>query len=339
MLGGSISYMSTHFGEDTYFAKRIQRVEAGLLDDSLHSTNLLEACEQGFFQRVCWMRGELWTPEKERAYIENLLKRDSAAEEFMCIPAKSGAGYFSRSTVEACMDEGTVVRLKLEDSFTDKNEAERCAWIEQWFKNELAPRLRPNFNGWDTYVGQDFARSPKGDLSVITFMRIEENLVRAVPVILEMRGVPYKQQEQIALLAVSLLPRLRRYAIDAGGNGGFLAEALGSTLGKSMVVATHINDAVYRELLPKLKAATETQNISLPPSAELLGDFMRIIRKEGCPVLPRSKEADGDGYRHGDTVIALMLAYEQSLHGGNVSFRRVKGYKAGLTRRREDAML
>lgn len=63
-----------------------------------------------------------------------------------------------------------------------------------------------------------------GDLSVDYPLLQEKNLVRRVPFVLELRNVPFRQQEQITWYLMDGLPGLLGAAFDARGNGAYLAE-------------------------------------------------------------------------------------------------------------------
>jgi phage FluMu gp28-like protein len=50
------------------------------------------------------------------------------------------------------------------------------------------------------------------------------NLVRRTLFVLELRNMPFRQQEQILFYIVDRLPHLIAGAMDATGNGAYLAE-------------------------------------------------------------------------------------------------------------------
>ena len=68
--------------------------------------------------------------------------------------------------------------------------------------------------------GEDFGRS--GDLTVIAPYQIEQTLRRRFPFLIELRNVPFRQQEQIVFYLGERLPRFASAAMDARGNGQFL---------------------------------------------------------------------------------------------------------------------
>ncbi|MCT9977745.1 hypothetical protein M2R48_05330 [Acinetobacter sp. I-MWF] len=49
---------------------------------------------------------------------------------------------------------------------------------------------------------------------------------KTCPFIFEMFKTPYKQQEEFLKLIVTMLPNFSKGAHDAGGNSGFLGEAM-----------------------------------------------------------------------------------------------------------------
>lgn len=71
-------------------------------------------------------------------------------------------------------------------------------------------------------IGMDFGRS--GDLSVLIPLLEGQALERISPFIVEMRNVPFRQQEQIVFWIADRLPRFNFGAFDARGNGQYLAE-------------------------------------------------------------------------------------------------------------------
>lgn len=335
---GRVIIISTHFGEDTVFNELVTGIEGGKLDPKtygLYKTTLVDACRDGYFRKTCDMFREVWTPEREEQYILDMLSQEGAEEEYLCVPVKVGSTYFYKDKVEQAMNHShRPIRISLTQEFMGLSESSRTEQVHNWFTQEVSPILFEEYHSVDSYYGQDFARSPIGDLSVIALLRVEEDLTRGCPLMIEMRGMPYPQQEQIAKRIAKETPRLVHMSLDDGGNGNFLGDSLTSHLGESFVTKVHFGPKTYGEMLPRLKAGIESGNLWIPASADLLGDFMKIVRKEGSPVLPRTKESDGIGYRHGDTVVALMMAYSDSISQGKVDYSRVRGYKDRVKKRR-----
>jgi phage FluMu gp28-like protein len=75
----------------------------------------------------------------------------------------------------------------------------------------------------------------------------------------------------------------------------------------------HLSDKWYGENLPPFKAAFEDGTIVVPRDADVLQDLRAIQVINGVPKLPKAKNKSADGKkRHGDSAIALALAYAAS---------------------------
>lgn len=90
--------------------------------------------------------------------------------------------------------------------------------------------------------------------------------------------------------------------------------------GAGMVHQVMLTREWYRENMPKLKAAFEDDEVTIPKDADILSDLRAIIVDKGVPKIPdtaHTKSNDG-GQRHGDAAIALALAWFASLNPGAV---------------------
>jgi len=69
----------------------------------------------------------------------------------------------------------------------------------------------------------------------------------------------------------------------------------------------------YRDNTAPLKAAFEDGGIELPMDRYILDDLRLVVVDKGIPLIPdvRTDGADG-GKRHGDSAVAIMLAYAAS---------------------------
>jgi phage FluMu gp28-like protein len=134
-------------------------------------------------------------------------------------------------------------------------------------------------------------------------------LLRA-PFVLELRNVPFRQQEQILFWVVDRLPRFANGKHDARGNGQFLAEYAVQRYGALRIEAVMLSQPWYLANMPVLKACFEDRTIELPLDADTKGDFRLIRMVRGIPLIPdnvHTKGVDG-GQRHGDTAVAGALA-------------------------------
>jgi phage FluMu gp28-like protein len=309
MWGGSVAIISSHSGADNPFNQLVNEVRLGRKNYSLHCVTLYDAVEQGLYRRICLKQGETWTQEREDLWVSNLLALygEDAQEELLCIPAKGDKVYLPSYLVERCMsDDSTVLRLKLPDSFTFEDEFTRTRQIKTWLDVHLAPILQ-SLAELRTYYGMDFARS--GDLSAIAVLVEEQNLRRRCPVLIELRNVPFKQQQQILFALVDGLKNFQGGAHDARGNGQMLAELARDRYG-SRVESVMTADSWYLANFPRYKALLEEGAIVLPRDSDVLADHCVVRVENGVPKVPASarfKGSDG-GMRHGDTAIAFCLA-------------------------------
>lgn len=160
-----------------------------------------------------------------------------------------------------------------------------------------------------TFAGVDFGRS--GDLTVIWIFELLPALVRRTALVIELSNIPFRQQEQVLFFILDRLPRFTAGALDARGNGQYLAEAARQRYG-SRIAQVMLSIEWYRENMPRYKAAFEDEKIELPRDAEILADHRSLVVEAGVArVSERSRStAHGAGARrHGDAAIAAALAF------------------------------
>lgn len=314
MWGAKVRLISTHNGVDNVFNELVQDSRAGKKRYSVHRITLDDACEQGLYRRICQVRGKPWSQEAEDQWKANLLAdtatREDALEEYYCVPKSGGGAYLSRALIEARMTEAPVLRFEGSAEFNAMPEHLRAAEIRDWCERELQPHLA-KLNPADQHCfGEDFGRS--GDLTVISPMVITQLLQRRVPFLVELRNVPFKQQEQVLFYIVDRLPRLQGGALDARGNGQYLAEQAVERYGAGIVQAVMISLAWYLDAMPKFKAALEDDVLSIPRDRDVGDDLRAIEVVKGVPRLPEGKTGSSKD-RHGDAAIALVMAYYASM--------------------------
>ena len=312
--GGRVCVISTHYGVDNPFNELVQDIRAGKVPYSLHRITLDEALADGLYQRICLKTRREWSADGEAAWRESIISiyRANADEELFCIPSQSGGRYLSRALVESRMVDAPVLRLALPNGFEQLGEVIRFeqvqGWLEQYVAHLLA-QLDPNERH---YFGEDFGRT--GDLSVQVPMAEGQGLKRRVPFLVELRNVPFKQQEQIAFFIIDRLPNFMAGAFDARGNGQYLAEVSAQRYGFTRISQVMLSESWYRDEMPRYKAALEDDKISLPKDADLLADHGCIQVVKGVPKIPdnvHTKGADG-GQRHGDAAMGCVLAWHAS---------------------------
>jgi phage FluMu gp28-like protein len=309
--GGRVVVLSSHNGEDNPFNALIQDSRAKKRSYSVHRTPFLEAVEAGLYRRVCLRTGRPWDEDEEVAWVARIYKDygEDAEEELDCVPSKGSGTFLSRAIIAACMADGIpVLRLEKDDAFTLRPERERVSEIDAWCEDTLLPLLEALPKGLAHGFGEDFART--GDLTVIYPLQQQMDLKLAAPFVVELRNVPFEQQKQILFYVVDRLPRFAAGALDARGNGQYLAEVSQQRYGSARIQQVMLSEAWYRENMPRFRAVFQDQGFVLPKDADHLDDLRQIKMQKGVAKVPdtaKTTGADGKG-RHGDAAIALALA-------------------------------
>jgi phage FluMu gp28-like protein len=180
--------------------------------------------------------------------------------------------------------------------------------VQAWLDDQLAPLLARLDPATPHALGQDFAR--KLDLSVLWVLSIEPGLQRRTPFVIELRNMPFAQQQQVLRFVCDRLPRLRAIALDAGGNGMAHAEAAADRYGSS-VLQVMMTEPWYRAHMPPLRAALEDDMLTLPRDRDIETDFRMVKLVRGVPRVVEHTR-DEAGQRHGDSAIAAALAWHAS---------------------------
>lgn len=314
MWGSKVRLISTHNGVENLFNEIIQDSRAGKKDYSVHRITLEDACQQGLYKRICQITRKPWSPEAEAKWVAGLLKNtastEDAQEEYFCVPKAGGGAYLSRALIESRMAPAPIFRYEGSADFNAWPEPMRHAEIADWCREHLLPELLKLNPTTPHCFGEDFARS--GDFTVFAPMAITASLKRVVPFLVELRNVPFKQQEQVMKYIIDRLPRFQAGAFDARGNGQYLAEAAVDEYGAGRIETVMLSQSWYLDNMPKFKAAFEDDDILVPKDRDVLDDLRALQVIKGIPKLPDGKTGD-DKKRHGDAAIALAMAYYASL--------------------------
>lgn len=319
--GGTVSIISTHDGVDNPFNELINDIRAGKKPYSLHRITFDEAIAQGLCKRVFLSTGRTWSAEAEAEWAEKIraIYRPNDSEELDVIPSQSGGAYMSRAMIESRMDAAIpVLRLTCPEGFEQRPQGDREAFVSDWIEQHLQPVMAQLPKNQRSSYGLDFARS--GDLSILYPLLEQQSLQRRMPFLVEMRNVPFKQQEQLLFWVADNLPRFSGGAHDARGNGQYLAEVAMQRYGSSMIHQVMLTQEWYRENMPRYKAAFEDGEITIAKDADVLADHRAVVMDKGVPKVPdngHTTGADG-GQRHGDSAIAGALAWFASLNPGAV---------------------
>lgn len=310
--GGKVVIISTHDGIDNPFNKLIEDCRAGKRPFEVLRITFDDALADGLFKRICLVKGEEWTAEKEAAFKAEIVAfyGDGADEELFCAPRTMGGSYIPRPLIERQMRRGVpVLRYAVPPSFVDLPETETKRIVLEWCEANLKPHLDQLDKRLMHYFAQDFGRS--GDLSVMWPLALGQDLVRRTPFVVELRNVPFEEQKLITNYIIQRLPRFMVGAFDAGGNGASHAEAARRKYGADRIHEIKLTAEFYRIWMPKFKAGFEMERFELPADADIRVDLQAIAMENGVAKVPanaHSKGADG-GQRHGDAGIAGFLAW------------------------------
>lgn len=312
--GGKVLVISTHDGVDNAFNQYIRDARAGRNKYAVLKVDFDDALRDGLYKRICLVTGKEWSLEGERLWRQEIVDfyGDGADEELFCIPRLSSGAYLPAILVESRMEDRPVLRLECGKDFVFKPDFEREAEILRWCEEHLKPLLEALDPSCTSCLGEDFGRS--GDLSVLWPVLIRQNLVRDTPCIVEMRNVPFRQQEQIVWYIIDRLPRFCAGAFDARGNGQQLAETTMQRYGAGRIFMVMISANWYLDAFPKYKAALEDNHFIVPRDADVLSDHRAAQMVRGIPQIPDKRETGSDGgKRHGDALIAAVMAHWASV--------------------------
>ena len=316
--GGDIWVMSSHNGVGSEFNRLLEDCRAGRLRYSVHRVTFDDALKAGLYRRICLATGAEWSREGERVWRQGIIddSGDDAPEELFCIPVKSGGTYLSRALIESCMYPAPVFRFEAEDGFAQLEDGVRTRTILDWLEATLSEAMARLPRHLLAAFGEDFGRT--ADLSVLAPVILNQNLSRTVPFLVELRNVPFREQETALVWVVDRLPILHHGALDSGGNGQYLAERAWQRYGEQAIEQVGLTEKWYGENLPKLKAALEDQMLAIPMDADVLADLQGFQVIDGVPRMPKIRKvqkalsANKAARRHGDAAIAIALGHYAS---------------------------
>lgn len=312
MWGSKVRLISTHNGIENLFNTLIQDSRAGKKRFSIHSIDIDTAVREGLYRRICQVSKKPWSQESEDEWLANLLKdtatEEDAREEYYCQPKSSGGAYLPRGLRErAARGDGPVLRFTGSAAFNSAPEPVRIAEMQEWLDEVVLPYLLSLPKEIRHALGEDFARS--GDLTVLAPIQVHDDTKRHVPFTVELKNVPFKQQEQVLYFICDCLPRRNGIWLDARGNGQYLAEQAAYRYGEE-VVQVMLSVGFYRENMPRFKAAFEDDELVMPKHEDIITDLGQIQIIRGVPGIDDSRTSGSDGNkRHGDSAVAIFLAY------------------------------
>lgn len=316
MWGGSVSILSTHNGEDNPFNDLIKEIHEEKKDYALTRTTITDALSDGLYKRICEVKGEEWSKEKEATWLDILIKDygDGADEELFCVPRASGTQYFSRALIDKVKEDVPVFRFTESDAFTFESDWKRERKINAWVK-EIRPVLQSADN--PVVMGEDFARS--GDLTVIWLDEIVAEGKTKTLCVVELRNIPFAQQWQLIKLIGSGLKDFEGAAFDSRGNGQMIAEYAAQEW-PGYVYQVMLSRKWYAENFPHLKSALEDKNTTVPNDIFIRDDFKVVKVVQGVPLITE-RTGGGRTKRHGDACIAKVMAKYAELQSYEANYQ------------------
>jgi len=327
MWGGEVRIISTHDGDANPFNELINDIRAGKVPYSLHRITLDDALAEGLYQRICLKLGREWTPEAEEKWRADLVAfyKEHADEELFCIPSQGKGTYLPRVIIEKCMrDNIPVLHWSCTNAFATYPDHIRKAEALDWCRENLDPLLAKLDPKRAHYAGEDFART--GDLTIYFPLAEQQNLHYRCPFVVELKNVPFKEQELIWFYILDRLPRFSHACMDSRGNGQYLGEVSMQRYGEARITQVMLTEAWYREEMPRFKSFFEDGYIEVARDADHMTDYRALKMVKGVAKLPELRTQGHDGNaRHGDCAIAGAMAVSATRHAAvEIAYHGIK---------------
>jgi len=313
--GGRIRVISSHNGVSSPFNELIKEARAGKNPFSVHTYSFGDAVRNGLYKRVCLIKGEEWTQEKEDKWEAQIrasygTRTAKMRQELDAIPAEAEGAAMTRVLIESCMsrDLPAVIRWDRPDDFKNLEDFEREEQALEFCEGILKPLLDALDPDREHCFGEDFARS--GDKTAIVVFEIGADLIRRARLVVELKNIPFDQQRDILFFIGDAVPRLTGGALDARGNGQYLAEKARQRWGEC-IHEVMLSAKWYAVNMPAYIEAFADRSLLLPFDADVLTDHQALAYVNGIIKVPDEHSSKGvDGYdRHGDTAPAGALAW------------------------------
>ena len=142
MWGGRLDIVSTHDGEDNPFNLLVRDIQAAKLPYSLHTVSFDDALRQGFYERVCLVRGLEYSRAAELHYRAEIYTKyptpEDADEELGCIAKRGSGAFFTRLLLEHSHVPGVpTLAWRKDNAFVTSTTRKREA--QAWIRTVLAP--------------------------------------------------------------------------------------------------------------------------------------------------------------------------------------------------------
>ena len=311
--GSRIHIISTHNGEDSVFNNFIKEVRMGQRGDTakVYKTTLDDALEQGFYKRVCDVKGEEWSDYNEGLFRYQMIRACAGdyQEELMVIPSGNARSYIPRYLIEECVDKSLrcVQWFPPEKDFDKWTLQARQNHIAGIFDDIIEPDVLNNGDG-PAYIGVDIGRN--GDLTSIAICRRSQS-GRLLTNFIEMSQCPFSEQEYVIWNAVNYFLAHGSYGglwIDARGSGAPIAEKAKDSF--PAVEAVSGSDPWYGTYFPKLRRVFEDKLIVIPDNKMIISDIAKVEFINGTPKIPPLARTNVGtrNQRHADSAISICQA-------------------------------
>ena len=329
--GGKVRVISTHNGLLNPFNGLIVEARAGKNNYSVHNIPFQKAVDNGLFKRVCAVKGKKWSLADELKWEKTIrgsygTRTSKMKQELDAIPTDAEGAVLTRVEIERVTDKTVpIVRWQLKDEFKAYEKSIRESAARDFCNQNLKSILATLDPKRDHVFGEDFARS--GDRTAIVIFEIGRDLVRRQKLIVELGNVPFEQQRDVLFYIGDRLPKLRAGALDATGNGAYLAEVCAQRWGEK-IVEVKFSQLWYKENAGAYIEAFADETVTLAADEDIIRDHQALAYVGDIIRVPQDHRNKGeDGFdRHGDTAIAGMLAWFASrqnpiVHDGYQSTR------------------
>lgn len=333
---GDIRLISTHNGIENPFNIIVEDIKKGAYKEgtaSLHEITIDDAIAQGLAARVAQVQGvDISTPELYEKFKDDWLEEllsiygDGASEELYCKPKSGLDSYFKLETLMQVSkptlwaDWAKTLELRhptpfietfyQPSTFYNLSPEDQLNQTKFWFEGVRQRVKEILFVNYTAYMGVDFGRVK--DLTVITVL-INPLLDKpAYYLTLELRTIPYHCQTWIIKELINSLKAVNGIALDAGGNGGNVAEEIHLAFRNTHTVVDRImfSAPILKETFQNYKNGLEDQKFLIPQDRFILADHLGIELKNGIPKATQITSRDSSHIkRHCDSVYAYVLAW------------------------------
>lgn len=281
--GGQVIAISTQDWEDHYYSALVREAEAGIGGWVLHALDLDEAIAQGLYRKICEVKGDLWTPDREAEWKAELLAtaRDRAPQEYYRTPRARkvrDGGFFLPEKI-----------LASPSALPDSPDSARRFWVLPTAA-ELAHPDRCKIAS--ALVSRSGDRRTIEDLHTLPYRpgRFEATIAEAVATDPELATQIWQRDpqtgnaiaERLAVARITCAPSNRRLPIGA------IAERLATDLHSgAIVVADGIRDRLLSEISAYPDPSAHAAIAAIFHAADRLPSTRRNVPGSPSPSPPR----------------------------------------------------